>query len=83
VTDDVVYPQLLGHRCRIIIASVIDNQGFDVADAGNVSRHAGQGLGEGFGFVVAGDLDDEFYHLFEGFGKKIVTTAISLQICRN
>jgi hypothetical protein len=54
-----------------------------VADAGNVSRHAGQGLGEGFGFVVAGDLDDEFYHLFEGFGKKSGTTAISLQICRN
>ena len=51
-----------GHLGGSILAAIVDNQNFDLVDAGNLARQNSQRVGQRRRFVIAGDLDNQFRH---------------------
>jgi hypothetical protein len=49
------------HFYRVIDATIIDNQPFDLINAGDGCRKFGKRTGQGFRFVQTGYLNNEFH----------------------
>ena len=58
--DNVINPQLPGNLGCAVGAAVVNDQSLDHVYTGQGAREGGVGFGKRGGFVVAGDLDDQF-----------------------
>lgn len=65
VGNDMINAVLAGDGSGVVRGAVIDDQPFHRVKAWNLAWQVSQGNGQGGGFVVAGDLDDEFHLLLE------------------
>ncbi len=61
VADDVVDTVGRGHFGRGVMAAVVDDQRLDAINARHAPRQVGQRPRQHLGFVVAGNLDNEFH----------------------
>ena len=61
VAHEVIHAVGAGHRHRVVGAAIVDDQPFDRVETGHCAGQGGQRNAQGFGFVVTGDLDDEFH----------------------
>ena len=51
----------LGDRNRVVSAAIVDDQPFDCVETGDFAGQGREGDAQGRGFVVTGNLDDEFH----------------------
>ena len=61
VPDEVRDAELAGDVCGTVARAVVDDEGLDGVDAGDVRRDRREDQGEGRLFVEAGDLDDHLH----------------------
>ena len=59
--DDVIHAEFPRHFSRAIIRPVVNDQDLDFVNAGDRTRNILDRRGQGFFFVEAGNLDDEFH----------------------